>query len=77
MMARAWNRVRGSRSQDYTPLPLSEKEPLPPIKLRQKRWSPLSIVGLVLCVVGALSALYGVFRYDDLYSVLSDTVCQP
>ncbi|KAF2026250.1 phosphoglycerate mutase-like protein [Setomelanomma holmii] len=30
MITRVWNRVRGARSQDYTPLPLSEKEPHSP-----------------------------------------------
>jgi hypothetical protein len=63
MMATAWNRVRGNRSQDYTALPLSEKDAYSPRKPREKRWSRLSIAGLGLCVVGALFALYGLVRY--------------
>jgi hypothetical protein len=63
MMATAWNRVRGNRSQDYTALPLSEKDAHSPGKPRETRWSRLSMAGLVLCVLGALFALYGLVRY--------------
>jgi hypothetical protein len=62
MMATAWNRVRGNRSQDYVALPLSEKDAYSPTKPREKRWSRFSIAGFVLCVVGALFALYGLVR---------------
>jgi hypothetical protein len=63
MMAKAWNRVRGNRSQEYTALPLSEKEPVSLRKTRRAGWSRWSILGLALCVFGALSALYGLIRY--------------
>ncbi|KAH8731570.1 histidine phosphatase superfamily [Phaeosphaeriaceae sp. PMI808] len=59
MMTSAWNRVRGNHSQDYAPLPLSEKEPLSPIKRREAHWSRWSIVGFIFCVVGALCGIYG------------------
>jgi hypothetical protein len=59
----AWNRMRVSHAQSYTPLPLSEKEPLSPVRPRASRWSRWSFVGLTLCIVGALFALYGIFRY--------------
>jgi hypothetical protein len=58
MMAKAWNRVRGNRSQEYTALPLSET--------RRAGWSRWSILGLALCMFGALSALYGLIRYAVL-----------
>lgn len=64
-MAKAWNRVRGNRSQDYTPLPLTEKEPLSPRKSRRARWSRWSIAGLALCITGALLALFGLVRYKS------------
>ncbi|KAH4973064.1 hypothetical protein HBH77_165850 [Parastagonospora nodorum] len=59
MMVKAWNRMRGNRSPEYAPLPLSEKEPLPSVRSRQARWSRQSIVGLVVCSIAACSALYG------------------
>jgi hypothetical protein len=55
--------MRGSRSQDYTPLPLSEKEPVSLQRSRRAGWSRRSILGLSLCMFGALSALYGLIRY--------------
>ncbi|KAF1844098.1 acid phosphatase [Cucurbitaria berberidis CBS 394.84] len=59
MMARAWNRIRGSRSQDYTYLPLSEKEPLSPIKSRQHWPSRTSRTTLAMQVMGSLLGIYG------------------
>ncbi|KAF1942892.1 acid phosphatase [Clathrospora elynae] len=59
-MARAWNRIRGSCSPEYTSLPLTEKEPLSPIKSRhghhRARWLN---VGLALQVLGGLVCIYG------------------
>jgi hypothetical protein len=73
MMAKAWNRMRGNRSQEYTPLPLSEKEPPSPRKTRHTRFSLWSIVGLIACGTGTLLALYGLFRYAEatLYTLLA------
>jgi hypothetical protein len=62
MMAKAWNRVRGNRSQEYTALPLSEKEPISLRKSRPAGWSRWSVLGLTLCIVGALSAFYGLIK---------------
>jgi hypothetical protein len=61
-MAKAWNRLRGSRQQDYTPLPLNEKEPFLPARARATR-SRCSSAGLVLCLVGGIFAIYGIFWY--------------
>lgn len=62
MMAKAWNRIRGNRSPEYAPLPLSEKEPFPSARLRQARLSRQSVVGLLLCSIAACSAFYGLVR---------------
>ena len=66
MMTRAWNRIRGNRSPEYTLLPLSEKESYPELKTRyQERYqerSRFAVLGLVLCIAGCLFALYGLFR---------------
>ncbi|KAF3031790.1 hypothetical protein E8E12_000864 [Didymella heteroderae] len=59
MMTRAWNRVRGNRSHEYTPLPLSEKESYPELKARWQEHSRFTVLGLVLCIAGCLFALYG------------------
>lgn len=61
MMTRAWNRLRGNRSHEYAPLPLSEKEPYPESKQRYQERSPFTVLGLVLCIAGCLFALYGLF----------------
>lgn len=62
MMARAWSRVRGNRSHEYTPLPLSEKESYPELKTRCQERSRCTVLGLVLCIAGCLFALYGLVR---------------
>lgn len=62
-MTRAWNRERGIRSQDYTPLPLSEKDLPSPIKSHESRWSRRSLLGLATCVGGTLLALYVLLGY--------------
>ncbi|UPX16549.1 3-phytase [Ascochyta rabiei] len=59
MMTRAWNRVRGHRSHEYMPLPLSDKEPYPEPKQRCRERSRFTVLGLVLCIAGCLFALYG------------------
>lgn len=61
-MSKAWNRLRGSRQHDYTPLPLNEKEPFLPARARAAP-SPCSGAGLVLCLVGGLFAVYGIVWY--------------
>jgi hypothetical protein len=62
MVTRAWNRVRGNRSHEYTPLPLSEKESYPELKTRFQERSRFTVLGLVLCIAGCLFALYGLLR---------------
>lgn len=57
-MVQIWDRLRGNRSQDYIALPLSEKEPSS-VEGRQQRRSWLSTFALVLQVVAAIFALYG------------------
>lgn len=59
MMTRAWNRMRGNRSHEYAPLPLSEKETYPEFKQRRQERSRFTVLGLVLCIAGCLFALYG------------------
>ncbi|CAO2652332.1 Nn.00g006150.m01.CDS01 [Neocucurbitaria sp. VM-36] len=60
-MACAWNRLRGNRAQEYSPLPLSEKEPLSPVKSRQDWRSRNSRFGLALHVIGSLLGICGLF----------------
>ncbi|KAF1927108.1 3-phytase B precursor [Didymella exigua CBS 183.55] len=62
MMARAWNRVRGCRSHEYTPLPLSEKASHPEVKQRCQARSRSRSRFTVLCIAGCLFALYGLVR---------------
>ena len=57
--------MRGNRSHEYTPLPLSEKESYPEFKQRYQERSRFTILGLVLCIAGCLFALYGLIRYTS------------
>lgn len=59
MMAKAWNRIRGNPSQEYTRLPPSEKAQFAPVRPRRAHWSPWGIIGFILCIVGAMFGLYG------------------
>ncbi|KAI8932972.1 hypothetical protein NX059_010440 [Plenodomus lindquistii] len=59
MMARAWNRMRGNRSHDYTPLPLTEKEPSHCNKARRDAQPPLVSAGRAVQVMAGLLCVYG------------------
>lgn len=63
MMA-AWSRFRDRRTQEYTPLPLTEKETLSILRLRRESRSSWR---QALQVVGGLICLYGLIRYALLY----------
>lgn len=72
MMEKVWNGISGNYSQEYTPLPLSEKATFSPIRLRQAHRSPWGIIGLIVCVCGALFGLHGTIRHVS--TILTDLV---
>ncbi|OAL45133.1 phosphoglycerate mutase-like protein [Pyrenochaeta sp. DS3sAY3a] len=75
MMAQAWNRIRGNRSQEYTALPLSEKETSEPYKPRPERPSRLKSVALAFQVVVAILSVYGLINVVRVYTNKScDTI---
>lgn len=75
MMARAWNRMRGHRPQDYTPLPLTEKEPSSCPKARrdsQPRWTAGGRA--VQVVAGFFCAYVAIHLLSSFISQPCDTV---
>ena len=58
-----WQRIKeSSRRPDYERLPLSEKEPVSPVKRRRERHSLLRYLGVVFAVFLSLSGIYGLIR---------------
>lgn len=58
-MKKGWNTMHGDASQEYTPLPQSEKATSPRIKQRQAHWSRWSIIGFLTGIVVTVFGLHG------------------
>lgn len=61
-MTRAWNRIHGNRALDYTPLPLTEKEPSSYTRTRRHVQAHWLTAGRAVQVMAALFCVYGTIR---------------
>lgn len=61
-MAHLWQRIKGTSSQRYELLPLTEKDELKSKYRKQSSATGLKRVGVYLVVLTAVLALYGFFR---------------
>jgi hypothetical protein len=62
IMTRVWQRIKGSRSQDYHLLPLSEKEHVSHKKYRRERPTTLRYLGYAFALFVTLLGIYGLAR---------------
>ena len=61
-MARPWNRIVGSRRQQYARLPLDENEPASPLKVHNSPRS--SILAWAIVLTAGIFIIYEFSRYD-------------
>jgi hypothetical protein len=61
-MARLWNRIVGSRRQQYARLPLDENEPVSPLKIHNSPRS--SVLAWAIVLTAGIFIIYEFSRYD-------------
>ncbi|KAF2845715.1 acid phosphatase [Plenodomus tracheiphilus IPT5] len=84
MMAQAWNRVRGNRPPEYTPLPLTEKEPSTYSKARRHGPSPpwmsagraVQVIAGLFCAYGMIHLVSG-FLFEGCDTLYRGYRCSP
>jgi hypothetical protein len=62
IMTRVWQRIKGSRSQEYHLLPVDEKEPVSRNKYKKKGPTTLRCLGFAFAISATLLSIYGLIR---------------